>query len=186
MAVGWESTKHKVDRYNHKVKRILGEYLIGDAPEEIDQHEATDLMVFSVNPLTVACRIRSAERYFWKYYGEFTIRASRPTGTKTELAKIMDGWCDYSFYGYGNESGNIIAYHLYDLNIFRDQYQKHLDREARLTVRVKPNEDGSSEFYIYQFSEFPPGMIIAKGMAPGVAPRNTESPALPFGSSPQK
>jgi len=42
---GWTSDKAWSDQYMPAIKRILGEHLIGAAPQEDDQERNTDLIV---------------------------------------------------------------------------------------------------------------------------------------------
>src|SRR4030042_5530071 len=104
MANGWGRDKQWSDRFIPEIKGILGQYLIGEAKEE-DQERNTDLIVLKMEVVRVACRIRKYE-YIIKYGDEFTIRSSRPSGAKTELTKILEGWGNYLFYGFSNEHEN--------------------------------------------------------------------------------
>ena len=61
-------------------------------PKE-DAERNTDLIVLKLDAVRIACRVRNHE-YITRYGDEFTIRAERPSGVKTELAKIIDGWGD--------------------------------------------------------------------------------------------
>ena len=101
----WERDKQQTDPYLPMVKAICGLYLLGDAPVEEDRERNTDLLVLTARGVRIAVRLRRPEA--WKggtprqpWCQEFTIRDARPQGTKTEWAKMQDGWGDYFFYGF--------------------------------------------------------------------------------------
>ena len=114
-------------------------------------------MVLKMEAIRIACRVRTG-KYQKKYGNEFTIRSTRPSGAKTELRKIIEGWGDYMFYGFGDGS-NLIIWHLLDLKIFRSIF---LDMVYRRNVpREIPNKDNSSSFMAFDLSSFPSDLIIA-------------------------
>lgn len=138
---GWERDKQRADIFMPRIKSILGRLFIGDAPVMEDQEQATDLMVFHLAPLTIACRMREIE-YLAKYPNDVTIRFSRPSGTKTEYDKIVDGWADYFFYGFGDfNTGRIHAYKVIGLKPFRAALLRNQVHWA-----IRDNYDGSSKF----------------------------------------
>ena len=104
----WQLDKRWADRFLPEIKRILGEHLIGEPPEEEDQEHNTDLMVLKMDAVRVACRVRR-NQYIDRYGDEFTIRAGRPNGSKTELTKIVEGWGDYFFYGFSDENETALS-----------------------------------------------------------------------------
>ena len=164
----WKQDKTAVDRLLPNIKYILGHYLIGAAPVEEDQQRNTDLIVLNMQPVRVACRIRGYE-YFRKYPYEFTVRSSRPSGAKTELEKIVEGWGDYLFYGFASPDGDALAFwFLADLHVFRRWFSEAV---AALPAGVLPgslhhNGDGSSSFRAFQLEELPREFVIAYGQCP--------------------
>ena len=107
------------DQFLPTVKQIVGEHMIRAAPDLVDMREATDLMTLDGTDKRIAVRIR---RYgiAKKYPYQFTVRAKVKSGVKTELAKIVDGYVDWMFYGHANFEGNGLAlWWLLDLNAFR-------------------------------------------------------------------
>ena len=98
----WQKDKRWSDRFLPEIKRILGEHLISEPPIEEDAERNTDLMVLRLDAVRIGCRVRKYE-YLKQYGDEFTIRAGRPTGAKTELTKIIEGWGNYFFYGFSDE-----------------------------------------------------------------------------------
>lgn len=164
MSANWQDDKAKTDRLLPSVKRILGQHLISTAPFEEDAKRNTDLIVLSLNSIRIGVRIRSFD--YWlnpQYRDEFTIRCSRPTGTTTELDKIIEGWGDYFFYGFANQNyTDLLGYMLGDLNIFRSWRIQELNRTHTEPGSVKPNHDGSSEFRIYKIERLPKEFIITR------------------------
>ena len=74
-----------------------------------------------------------------KQYGsEFTIRAGRPSGAKTELTKIIEGWGDYFFYGFADPTEIYLAQWLIgSLNAFRLWHSRELCKiKGILRVRI--------------------------------------------------
>ncbi|MFO7899766.1 MAG: hypothetical protein R6V58_11995 [Planctomycetota bacterium] len=164
----WQTDKATSDELLPNIKFILGQYLIGAAPAEEDQQRNTDLIVLNMQPVRVACRIRRFE-YLAEYRDEFTVRSGRPSGAKTELAKIVEGWGDYLFYGFASPDGESLAFwFLGDLLVFRRWYS---DAVAALPAGTLPgtlchNGDGSSAFRAFQLNDLPPDFVIAWGECP--------------------
>jgi len=164
----WRTDKAAADRLVPNIKFILGHYLIDHAPVEEDQQRNTDLIVLTMQPLRVACRIRRFE-YLSSYRDEFTIRSDRPSGAKTELAKIVEGWGDYLFYGFASPNGDALAFwFLGDLVVFRRWFSEAL---AALPAGASPgtlhhNRDKSSSFLAFQLKDLPPEFVIAWGQCP--------------------
>jgi hypothetical protein len=166
--IDWQTDKATSDQLLPNIKFILGQYLIGAAPAEEDQQRNTDLIVLNMQPVRVACRIRRFE-YLADYRDEFTIRSDRPSGAKTELAKIVEGWGDYLFYGFASPGGGALAFwFLADLLVFRRWYS---DAVAALPAGSLPgtlhhNRDGSSAFRAFELNDLPSDFVIAWGECP--------------------
>lgn len=133
------------------IKAILGnQFIVKDI--EADLHEGTDFLVFRLQHIRVACRLRRF-RYLEKYADEFTIRWSRPSGIDTEYHKIIKGLVDYILYGFINqEETKIITYFIGDLKVFRDSAIKPFE--------IKPNNPYDSELAIYKIKDFPNNFVI--------------------------
>ena len=159
----WQTDKAASDRLLPEIKAVLGPHLIGAAPIEEDQRRNTDLIVLKMEPVRVACRVRAFE-YLGQYPYEFTIRSDRPSGAKTELAKVVEGWGDYLFYGFAAEDGHsLAAWLLGDLTVFRRWYA---DQLAALPAGDLPgalhyNRDRSSAFRAFKAADLPDAFIIA-------------------------
>ncbi len=160
----WQEDKEWSDRFLPQIKGILGMHLIGEPPIEEDAERNTDLMVLRMDAVRIGCRIRK-NKYLSIYGQEFTIRAGRPSGAKTELTKILEGWGDYFFYGFCCEGEeNLVAWTLADLKVFRITYNRLLvSMDAMKTPGIaKNNKDNSSNFVAFSWSGFPPGFIVAQ------------------------
>ena len=160
----WKDDKSWSDGLLTSVKQILGLYLIGEAKQDDDQQRNTDLIVLKMEAVRIACRIRRNDYFKGEYKGEFTIRSSRPNGTKTELTKIIEGWGDYFFYGFANTDGMTLSgYTLTDLKCFRIFHSRYLAlNQGRCPGRLFKNKDGSSSFTVFKWVDMPEEMIVAQ------------------------
>lgn len=139
------------DRFIPEIKRIVGPHLLSETPLEIDAKEAADLMVFTGRDLRIAARVRR-EGYAERYPFEFTIRAHRDSGAKTELAKIIEGWGDWMLYGHEGEGSSLSVWWLIDLHAFRASL---IRCPKDLKFSKKANGDGTY-FVAYDLRSFPP------------------------------
>lgn len=164
---GWQSDKAWSDRFLTEIKGILGLYLIGEASADEDQQRNTDLIVLRMEAVRIAVRIRRF-KYWLDYPDQFTIRSGRPSGTETELAKILSGWGDYMFYGFADEpESHLHAWMLGDLRVFRLWFQRETLRRKAMPGIPKPNGDRSSIFHAFRVGEMPPSFLVAaKGHVP--------------------
>ena len=160
---GWQTDKAWSDKYLPNIKRILGEHLIGAAPLEEDQERNTDLIVLRMDAVRIGCRIRR-ETYAKRYGNEFTIRIARPSGMKTELAKIIEGWGDYFFYGFAcNSADYLIGWLLGDLKVFRLWFMRKMSDDGGNYPGIKQkNKDGSSDFLAFNVNDMPKGFLVAR------------------------
>lgn len=147
------------ERYLDDIRR----HLMPTAPLPVDRREATDLMVLELAAGgRVACRMRRP-RALAEYPHDVTIRLSRPSGSKTELEKILEGFGDWYFYGFAHPSRDVVAaYRVLDLEAFRAAY-----RSGRVRYRDKRNGDGSSDFRAFDTRGFPPGVVVKRWLMPG-------------------
>ena len=155
---GWQADKRWSDVFLPEIKSVIGSYLICEAPVEEDQERNSDLMVLKLDSVRIACRIRRAN---WvSKSGEFTIREGRPSGVKTELTKIIEGWGDYLFYGFGSDDGKLLHWTLGDLKAFRLYLSRQLAVcRGRLPGVPITNRDGSSSFRVYRWNDVPKMVI---------------------------
>jgi len=137
------------DGFAQTVKNILAQQFISKV-ESDDLEKGRDFAIYRVQPFSVAVRLRRFS-YFQSFHDEFTIRWSRPLGTKTEIHKIREGTVDYLFYGFlSPEEKTIIQYFLADLKYFCNP----------TPYKIFPNNPYDSELAIFKISQFPKSFII--------------------------
>ena len=158
---GWEHDKAWSDTLMPEIKSVLGQKLIGPAPDVEDQQHNTDLIVLHMAAVRIAVRLRRWTSI--KYRDEFTLRAKRPSGVETEFQKMMADWGDYFFYAFANDTSQyLVQWLLLDLSRFRD-YCRALPKLPDL----KWNHDRSSAFHSFKVAEIPPSCVVAAMPSPG-------------------
>ncbi len=149
------------DRFIPEIKELIGKYLLQTAPVEEDMNANTDLIVLGMNSIRIACRVRRY-KYLSLYRDQFTIRSGRPHGTKTELTKIIEGWGDFFFYGFCDETEKYIPkWFLGDLKIFRVWFTREL-LSRKHPWKEHRNKDNSSDFISFNLFDMPKGFIVAQ------------------------
>ena len=164
-AAVWQQDKRWSDRFLPEIKRLLGEHLIQEAPYEEDTEHNTDLIVLKLDSVRIACRVRR-HKYLDRFGDEFTIRNSRPSGAKTELTKIVEGWGNYMFYGFSDaEEVALARWVLGDLNVFRLWFNRQLYKLPPNTLpgNGQSNPDGSSDFSVFRLEEMPSAFFVGQG-----------------------
>lgn len=170
MASGWKHDKRWSDRFIPEIRMLIANYLapslIGESTIEEDQKRNTDLLVLKMDTVRIACRIRR-HKYFsmGECRKEFTIRTVRPTGSETELSKVVRGWGDYIFYGFSDEKEEkLIQWFIGDLSLFRLWFNWELSKLPRGIVpgEEKQNRDESSEFRVFKLDSMPEEFIVVK------------------------
>lgn len=156
----WKNDKKWSDQFIPEIKGILGQILISEAPLTEDREHNTDLMVFKMDSVRIGCRIR--RKQYMNYVGQFTIRCSRPSGQKTEMAKILEGWGDIFFYGFEGDDGELGAYGVGDLSVFRLHIVTTLAKmqAGQFPGEKRENKDDSSAFRAYNWKDMPPGFVL--------------------------
>lgn len=146
----WQEDKRWSDRFLHEIKGIIGQAFIVEPLQEEDAEHNTDLIVLKFDSIRVACRIRK-HQYLLKYSDEFTIRFGRPSRAKTELAKIIEGWGDYLFYGFSDEAETKLAkWTIINLDSFRLWFSRMIIKnKGGLPGKVQQNSDNSSSFIAF-------------------------------------
>ena len=157
----WKKDKLWSDVFIPEIKQILGTHLIAPAPFDEDAERNTDLIVLKLEAVRIACRIRK-NKYLASYGNQFTIRSGRPSGAKTELTKIIEGWGDYFFYGFAaaNER-HLERWILGRLGALRLYINRQLALNRRGWEQQK-NIDGSSDFVCFEYEKIPE-FIVATG-----------------------
>lgn len=178
------------DGFTPAIIRALAPHLIVPASKELDTKEATDFLVFKACDLRIAARIRTPE-WFDKCPDEFTIRSCRPTGTRTEFAKIMGEWGDLFFYGFGDPDGKTLAaWRLMSLQEFRLAVGRagYKGDGRRIWTEIE-NPDGT-KFAAFRVADFPPALVVAEFghrpvyRPPPVAPLTAPAPKPQLGLFP--
>jgi hypothetical protein len=140
------------------VQNVIGRCLglpagqVSVAPEEMDVHQATDLVVFSARDIKIAARVRRSG-FAQKYPFEFTVRSHRNSGMETEYSKIMNGWGDWLFYGHDFSQQSVYPWQIINLNAFRYAVSKHAAMPC-LRCGDKGNGDGTF-FKWFDIRSFP-------------------------------
>jgi hypothetical protein len=159
---GWEQDKAAAGRYIPHMIQILAPYVLGEASIEDDQERNTDLITLKLEPKRIACRVR-AHKYWLEYADEFTIRCSRPRGTKTELEKIVEGWGDLFLYGFSDsQAPTLFLWLLGDLAVFRRWYVERQQQDRKAPGILKRNHDGSSDFRAFAIADLPAEFILGR------------------------
>jgi hypothetical protein len=155
-------------KFIDQIKQIVGPLLLDQAPLQIDQKEATDLLILTARDKRIACRTRRpGQGYLEKYPHDFTIRCHRATGAETEMRKISAGFGDWLFYGHSDdEEKRIVRYMIVDLAHFRFHLiEDGFRSESRKKLKLRPisNGDGTS-FLPFDWRWFPdaPPILVAK------------------------
>jgi hypothetical protein len=163
MARNWEADWKKTRVHLPQIKRICGEHLIGEAPVEEDRVHNTDLVVLRLDAVRICCRVRS-HKWLARHGHEFTVRAGRPSGAKTELRKVVEGWGDYFFYGFDGPDGPpLAAWLLGDLKVFRGWFVTQLAlRKGSCPGLRQENDDKSSWFFAFTVADLPPEFVVAR------------------------
>lgn len=153
------------DKFVPQLKQIIADLLIVEAPQEEDMQRNTDLVVFTVRALRVACRVRRYQ-YLLKWPNDFTIREGRPSGAKAELTKIVEGWGDYFVYAFADEQEQgLCAWRVIDLSQFRIWFMRSLVRlNGKSPGDQNGNGDGSSWFRAFDTAQLPNGIVIREVM----------------------
>lgn len=178
--MSYETDRAWSDGFIPHIREIVGPLLLVPSPLDVDTQQATDLIVMRARDMMIACRVRRAgyaERYPW----DFTIRAKRDSGSKTELQKIVEGWADWMLYGHESFNGRLGRWFLIDLHELRAQmiYDAHR-KNKRLPDPTRPisNKDGT-HFVAYDARKLPQKVVIASSHP---VPRYEDSPCLLAGS----
>jgi len=165
--MSWQYDKGWADQFMPDIKAVLGRHLLGEASMAEDSKHATDLVVLQMKDLRIAVRMRRRKYAENQHYvNQFTIRTERRSGVKTEMAKLIEGWGDYYFYGFeGLHEGELGIWNLIDLKEFRVGYMRLLADCDRGTFPGEPikNADGGSSGRGFSYEWFAPELLVASG-----------------------
>ena len=161
-------------RFIPEMKRIVGEHLIGEAPDEEDMQRNTDLVVLKLDAVRIACRVRR-NQYLQNYADEFTIRTSRPSEIRTELSKIIEGWGDYILYGFSNPTEDALtSWCLGSLGVFRLWFNRELWKGEHPGIEQQ-NRDGSSQFRAFNIDDLPEEFVVARKLQQTLEPATRDT-----------
>lgn len=136
-----------------KARAAVGFELLCIAPLDYDLRLAADLITVRNHPHCIGVRLREFG-YMERYGDEFTSRSGVPSGCKTEFQKILDGYMDWMFYGFADQTkGDIAAYTILDMDAFRFHWANNRDQIEY--VEDQRNFDGT-RFNAFTVSSFPP------------------------------
>jgi len=131
--------------------RFIPQVTVDIATFTQDTQQATDLII-NTPTCNIGCRVREYQAYT-KYPDQFTIRSRVYKGGRTELDKILEGYGDYNFYAFENETGtDFIHWFIYSLDIFRQYHKVCQGQEFR-------NPDGSY-FKAFKLTDFPASFLV--------------------------
>lgn len=132
------------DKYLNQVRRILvSKAYIFTKFREATPKEDMELgfdAVLSFPDVKIPIRIR---KNIYLKYMDLTIRSKCRSGGKTEIHKIMEGFGDFYFYAWSDETNlntsnnRIVTYMILDLNVFRNTI---IDKPSTKDI---PNGDGT-------------------------------------------
>lgn len=154
--MSYRTQRRWADALLPQISGLLAAVFVCPAPDHEDMHEATDLMVLTVRPFRVACRVRKHKYWQVEHWREqFTIREFVRAGVKTEFDKIIDGWGDFMFYGFADEQGTILhEARILNLNVFRATLIRQ-----EVNFESVPNEDGTRG-RAYNVADFPTDLVF--------------------------
>lgn len=163
----YKEDREKSNNFLSQIEQIIGGcrvplgriFEIQQSTVEEDIKYATDGIVRAINGASVhniAYRIRD-----WRFrmFYDLTIRSKRDTGTKTELEKILEGHCDFYFYGYAKD------------NVINEWFLSDIDKMRK--SKMFENRPSTSNYDGTYFIGIPfpelelKGCIIDKSLADG-------------------
>ena len=154
------------------MKAIVGPLLLDVSSLEVDCEQAADLTVLENETRKIACRVRSYG-YADRYPDQFTIRAMRDSGAKTEFHKMFfDGWADWMLYGHQSAPESvlldpwwILALRIWRTTLKHDSHNCRNGGQSQISLDQISNGDGTY-FYAFHIFDFPTSMVVAQSAAP--------------------
>lgn len=151
------------DQFIPAIRKIVGPHLLVESSFEVDSKQAADLVVLKARDMTIAARVRRFG-YADKYPFEFTVRSARDSQAKTEMAKMLEGWADWMFYGHAAQYGSELdRWMLVDLHAWRERLLRAgYGAGWKQCATSKSNGDGT-HFLAFDVRRFSPTIVIASG-----------------------
>ena len=158
--MSYQSDRAWSDAFIPAIRSIVAPLLFDVAPDVEDMERGTDLMVFKARDMRVAARVRRSG-YSEKYPDDFTIRAKRDSGAKTELAKLIDGYADWMFYGHQSEGANIGRWFVIDLHKWRGALLRSGYNGSWCSLAQKRSNGDGTHFYVFNVKDFPDAVVAS-------------------------
>jgi hypothetical protein len=155
VARDWGYAESKMDQVKKILRQNISDIVrIEVATPDEDMKESTDLKI-TVSTEDIAVRVR---RWCSKCsYRDLTIRSFRRGGTKTELAKLREGYGDLYLYAWEDQKGALADWILVDINKMRKTGLLYEDKSTTFNI------DGTTGFVAYSITELDKiGALIAK------------------------
>ena len=140
---GWADGYHEaIEMAVRTVAPDILDIKVVAADDESDRLRATDYVVIASTG-DIACRIRRSTYS----YRDWTIRSKRPSGMRTELAKLREGWCRWYLYAWAEDDTTFRDWVIIDLDAVRESRILDTPRQEIW------NHDDSSAFIAISVNE---------------------------------
>jgi hypothetical protein len=155
----WQNDKVWADNYFKSIRNVIYKVTslivkVEVAPDQEDKENATDYKI-TLETGNIACRVRRPSCK----YRDLTIRATRTSGSKTELEKIKEGYARWYLYAWAKDNVTFDAWIFVDLDKLRKS--DLLSKEHQIIS----NPDGETGFVALSLNDlFLNDCIIAEGM----------------------
>jgi hypothetical protein len=130
-----EKHKSQVEAILRRVVGKIADINIKVASDNEDKAQSTDYIVEVSIVGTVAVRIRRNTNF-----RDLTIRSLRTNGTKTELAKIKEGFARWYLYIWHDTNSKVLEWIIVDLDMVRSAELLDIPRKTTM------NKDGTTGF----------------------------------------
>lgn len=120
------------------------------------------MVILKARDMTIAARVRR-HGYADRYPFEFTVRSKRDSGSKTELAKLLEGWGDWMFYAHSNQFETAFdKWMLIDLSAWREHLLRvgYSDQGWQHLSKKQSNGDGTY-FVAFDIRNFPKNILVS-------------------------
>lgn len=175
MSGTFEEQKRWEESFTEAFANVARECLpVSVASIEQDRECNTDLVLRVLPELAddhgqprIACRVRHWQ-YKREFSEDFTIRAKVPSGAKTEIDKIRDGYCSYFIYALAPPWGPPNQFWMWywcDQHVLRTWLLACERKYQRTPGALKHNVDKNGRpdgtaFYVFKFKDLPGDFIL--------------------------
>ncbi|TWT57225.1 hypothetical protein KOR42_05830 [Thalassoglobus neptunius] len=154
------TNKQWSDQFIPHIKMCLGFCLSSIADWEEDAKRNTDLFVMRAADVRVGCRVRRMK--YISRNSEFTVRFRASNGGKSEFGKILEGWGEHLFYGFGSDETQLVEqWSLIDLSVFRGHVTRHMSTHGgEIPGKLIANRGSTpTQFRAFRFCDFPSDLV---------------------------